>query len=226
MSLTQIHSVKLLLLLLLFCASVQANDFRLVGTNLYDFSSAGANSRFHIRGTVSKMYPQSIEVHTFYQLYERYVFPAPGASALAMSLLGPQDVLSMKAGNMDAIGRGVAVAQIINALPHEKPSAPPITPQQYYSLDATAKNDYRAITICVTNYLLHCANLKVGNIVDGFAIPTKDKGFYDCGIPFTGDANKFEIIYRVLPNRIVEATNLSFALLGSSTNVSLNATNP
>ena len=218
--------MKPLLLLLLFCASVQANDFRLIGTNLYDFSSPGANSRFRIRGMVSKIYPQSIEIHTFYRLYERYVFPAPAASALALNLLGPQDVLSMKAGNMDAIDRGVAVAQMINDLPHEKSSAPPITPQQYFSLDATAKNDYRAITLCVTNYLLHCANLNVGDIVDGFAISTKDKGFYDCGIPFTGDTNQFKVIYRVLPNRIIATTNLSFEISTFSTNTSLNATNP
>ena len=217
--------MKPLPLLLLLCASVQASDLRMIGTNLYDFSSAGINSCYRIRAKVSKIYPQSTEIITPYLFYERYVFPAPGASALASSLLGSSDLMAMKAGNQDAIQRGVAVARMINELPHKTPSSPPITLHQYSALDPAMKNNYREITIYATNYLLHCSNSKVGSIVDCFAVPTKYRGFYDCGIPFTGEPNEFKIIYRVLLNGIIAVTNLPFTPSALSTNIFHTVTN-
>ena len=208
-----------MLLISICCvACIRADDLRLVGTNLFDFSDAGANSRFHVLGTVAKIYPQSVELHSFYSYYERYVFSVPGASSLAMSLLGPKNVLAMKAGDMDATSRGVAVADMINSLPYQKPSAPLITPEQYNFLDSNTKNDYRQLAVCVTNYLLNSSNLKVGMVINGFAIPTRNNGFYDCGFPFSGDTNKFRIIYKIKQNRVVTTTNNSFVPLTLSTN--------
>ena len=218
--------MKSVLLILLLCGSVEAGDFRLVGTNLYDFSGAGPNSCYRVRGRISKVYPQSTEISTAHLYYQRYVFPAPAASALAMSILGPNDVLAMKAGDPQAIERGVTVARAINVLPHEAPPLVFITPDQYSYLDTAMKNNFRPVTVWATNYLLHYSNPHLGKGVDCLAIPTKYRGFYDCGIPFEGDTNRFKIIFRVMPNRIVARTNLSSVFFTASTNISRTVVNP
>jgi uncharacterized protein YndB with AHSA1/START domain len=103
-------NMKSWFLLLLFCISAHANDFRLVGTNLYDFTFADANSGYRVCGKVSKVYPKSVEVTIQYGIaYQRYMFGDPAG------LISPSDMSGMKAGDPDAIERGVAVANMLNS---------------------------------------------------------------------------------------------------------------
>ena len=65
--------------------------------------------------------------------------------------------------------------------------------RQYFELEAQY----------ATVFLLNPPATEVGHAIDAVAVPTKNKGFYDCGKPFAGDTNQFQVIYRVLQNRIV-----------------------
>jgi hypothetical protein len=56
----------------------------------------------------------------------------------------------------------------------------------------------------VTNITLYVLNHPGGSNVAYCAVPTATPGFWDHGIPFTGDPLNFKYIYRVLPDRIVK----------------------
>ena len=61
---------------------------------------------------------------------------------------------------------------------------------------------FEPATEYVTVYLLNPPAVNVGNSIDAVAVPTSNKGFWDCGAPFSGNQFDFKYIYRVLPDRI------------------------
>ncbi len=215
--------MKSWLLLLLFCAVAHAGDLRLVGTNLYDFTFADTRSVHHIRGKVSKIFPKSIEISVPNGIaYQRYMFGDP------TGLISPSDMLGMKAGNADAIQRGVAVANLLNSTDYYSNyfNPPPITQAQYYSLDSEMRKNYKQVVIYTKIYLLNFPHTPIeGQVVDCPAVATKDRGFYDCGMPFYGDTNQFTYTYVVMQNRIVVRTNFVAAVSTSVTNISAAVTN-
>lgn len=128
-----------LLILLLICASVRANDLRLIGTNLYDFTYADY-SVYGIHGQVTKIYPKSVEISFSVMQHD----PGDGSQFWGRSSI--------------------------------------------YLLDYPQRPFH---------------GLFLGQEIDCLAIPTKDKGFYDHGIPFTGDFKQFKSNYMVLRDKII-----------------------
>ncbi|MGD0251924.1 MAG: hypothetical protein ABSC01_04445 [Verrucomicrobiota bacterium] len=128
------------LILFLLCASVRANDLRLIGTNLYDFTYASQKSIYRINGQVTKIFPNSAEI------------------SFSILQSDPRDGHEFW---------GSAQIYLLNY------------PQRPYH------------------------RLFLGQEIDCVAIPTKDKGFYDYGIPFTGDFKQFQSNYVVLQNTII-----------------------
>jgi hypothetical protein len=57
--------------------------------------------------------------------------------------------------------------------------------------------------------------------IDCLVVPTANKGFYDCGTPFTGHTNQFRIVYVILNNRIVIRTNSMAIVPAPATNTSV-----
>jgi hypothetical protein len=214
-----IKNVKQILytaLLLQFHVLAYAGDFRLVGTNLYDFTLA-SKSIYRARGTISKIYPKSIEVTVPAGIgYQRYLFGDP------TGLISPSDMLGMKADNVYSIERGAAVANMINSTDYYSNyfNPPPITEDQYNSLDSQMKKNYKQVLLYTKIYLLNypCSVIK-GQVIDCPAVPTKYIAFYDCGIPFIGDTNQFAHIYVVMQNRIVVRTNSAVLVPTSATNI-------
>ena len=216
-------NMKSWFLSLLFCISAQANDLRLVGTNLYDLTFADAKSGYRVHGTVSKVYPQSVEVTIPYGIaYQRYMFGDP------TGLISPSDMLGMKADDLDAIQRGVAVADMLNSTDYYSNyfNPPPITTAQYFSLDPEMRKNYKQVIVYAKVYILNYQQtVAKGDVINCAVVPTKYRGFYDCGIPFSGDTNQFVYTYAVVRNRIVVRTNFNAGLSTSSTNISITATN-
>lgn len=170
------------LLFLLSSLSVAASDFRLVGTNLFDFSSMTSDPAFHVSGRVIWVYPQSIEVaiqvgnsHKHMGVSDFVEFPGPPEPPPPVG-----DVILVEKWN-DA-------AQIFDGF------------------DYCLNPDFRDI------YLLHSAtelagSYSVGSWIECTVVPTSHRDFYDCGIPFVGDTNSFSRIYFISHGHIFVRTN-------------------
>ena len=188
--------MKPLLLLLLFLATVQASDLRLVGTNLYDFTLAvphrgGSLYLFNKNGYVSKIFSQSLEI-TIVQKYERF-----------------RDVPKSVPNEFRS---NIILSQTISS--------------QVYEMLTTEEQDcYKPVKLVFyllhPPYSEHMdlAAVKIGqpvfNLGGLVAVPTDKQYIYDCGIRFNGDTSQFPIIYVVLPDRIIIGTNS----VGNKTNI-------
>lgn len=182
----------LLALLLAIQASAQNTNLslRLVGTNLYDFSKAGP--AFHIIGPVTKVYPQSIEITILaaegYSLRDHS--PIPGSMMDSSDLL-----LTLAAFRMGTNPDG---------------SRRLLSSGAYFGLSPAMRLMFEPATKYKKFYLLNARFGKVGQTLNATAVPTINPGFFDCGIPFTGDTNGFKYIYRMVNDKIFKtaiATN-------------------
>lgn len=171
--------VFLVLLMLHVCCQAQTNPpaIRLVGTNLFDFSKAG--KLFHVRGKVTKIYPQSTEISVVAGTEYRMVDSLPYSGSLATTA-DQADIL--EAINIshysDGTERHLSVAQYV-LLPNR------------FRIYFEPVPAYRKV------YLLHPPESKLGQTISVVFVPTKTPNFYDCGVPFTGDTNSFHSIYRL-----------------------------
>ena len=169
-------------ILLLLANSASAADLRLVDTNLYDFSGAG--SIYHVCGTVSKIYPQSIEIKIFgFRLVD-------GQIAIRLMNDDPESMRTALAAYAIGINEanGIRTTRLLNQTEYRALS-PEL--QQYFE------------PASITMFLLNSPATEVGQVIDAVAVPTPNKGFYDCGKTFTGDTNQFRKMYYVLQDRIV-----------------------
>lgn len=143
-------------------------------------------------------------------------------------LISPSDMSGMKTGDPDAIERGVAVANILNSSDYYSNyfNPPPITEAQYYALDPEMQKNYKQVVVYAKVYVLNYSRpVAEGEVIDCAVVPTKYRGFYDCGISFFGDTNQFAYMYVPMRNRMVVRTNFNAVVLTMATNISTSATN-
>ncbi|HEX3856856.1 MAG TPA: hypothetical protein VHY30_06135 [Verrucomicrobiae bacterium] len=192
--------MKSLLLLLLFSATAQASDLRLVGTNLYDFTLAvphfgGSVYLFNKNGYISKIFSQSLEI-TIIQKYVRFRDVPESVPIEFRSHIILSQTMSCEAYEMLTM--------------EEQDCYRPVKSVIYLLHPPYSEN-------------MDLAEMQVGQSVFDLgglvAVPTDKKYIYDCGIRFNGDTSQFSIIYVVLPDRIIIRTNS----IGNKTNV---ATSP
>ena len=195
-------------MLLLYSASVRANDLRLIGTNLYDFTLAGDKCVYRIRGQVSQVFTKAVQVGIPTGVeYERVQSP-PISSAQMDSSDMLQALVAMKMSTDD------------------KGNSRTISVGQYFSLNSAMRQHFTSVTKYATVYVLNYPkSVNVGQPFDYIAIPTKDKGYYDCGITFTGGTNQFSTIRVVFQDRIIIRTNLTASVSTQATNISAVITN-
>ncbi len=169
-------------------------DFRLVGTNLYDFSLAGPKSVYCLRGEVTRVYPQTIEllIRTGTSLQFDKSSPAVGN---AIKNGGPGEHLQMAAAM--AIGQD------------DKGNPRPISAGQYLAMAPAMRQYFSTVTNYAKVSIINPPPAKRGQVIACIAVPTLNKGFFDCGKPFDGNRNEFKFIYRVLIDRISVERNLS-----------------
>ena len=164
---------------------------RIVNTNLFDFSKAG--EKFRVRGTVTKVYPLSVEVShpgaQGYYMVEKLPYPS--------SLIGPGETLSILVA--------IKMSHYSNGQPRL------ISSGNYMALAPSMKIYFRPGIEYQQVYLLHSPYTRVGERVDTVAVPTTQAtNLFDCGIPFDGGiTNQFPFIYRLEENfvRKIKLTN-------------------
>lgn len=182
------------------CSSFSQTDFRIIGTNLYDFSHPHYGT-YHIDGTVTVTYPQSITVRiptgTGYKIDMRGEF-ATFEPAISYS---PAEDAARK--NVLKVAYQTA-ARIVTLSPAEQ-----VRQYKIYS-DPLSRYGYLVTgfltpeTIYADIQLLNYPTIKNrGDQVDCYAVPTSTPGFWDYGKPFIGDPLSFQYINRVLSDRIV-----------------------
>lgn len=172
--------------LIFFCAAsivIGQSDWRLIGTNLCDFSplvSATGDVPYRFQGKVSHIYPESIRVTRVVGVGFAYVQP----SWETIQNASPGDMLNQLSAAHFA-ERGVDIGDIMAMSPEVRQNLQPVK---------------KTADFYLLNYPFE---VHVGSSIDCFALPTATKGFWDYGQPFSGDISQFKIIYHVRPTGIV-----------------------
>ena len=161
--------------------------FRLIGTNLYDFSFAGPASRYRMRGEATRLYPQSVELSIRTGTSLQFDNSSP-AAADALKYGGPEEQLRL----MAAMRMGQ----------DDKGNTRPISGGQYMTMSPAMRQYFTVVTNYAKVYLLNPPTCELGQVVDCVAVPTANKGYFDCGKLFTGNTNDFTVIYRIKNDRI------------------------
>lgn len=203
--------MKSLLLLFFFCACANANDLRLIGTNLYDFSLVSSGKVFcvyHIAGTVARCYPKAATIQYCSGIKYRVVWTnrpyTPGwAKPMIEHFTGEswheldlQRQIELQSSEDDA--KAYQIAQKIVTFP------PDVQVRAYNAFLGSPVTDFLE-PVAITNsiqLLNYPPNYSAGKKIDCLAVPTSTPGLWDYGQPFNGDPAAFHYIYRVLPDHI------------------------
>ena len=177
----------------------------MVGTNLYDFTYAGPV--FHVRGILAHYYPQSTELQIPTGLYQ----------------IGPP--IDPRTDERIAYGLEGFDLQLFVAAYQIKSTtgqAGLLTEQEFWARDASIRKFYQPVytSVFLLNYPTPGSppatekiesKVRHSTAIDQVAVATINKGFFDCGKPYTGDPKAFSITYVLLQNRIGIRTNSSIA---------------
>ena len=173
-------------------ATAQVPDYRLIGTNIYDFTHAGSPSNpspYVIRGKIGHIYPQSVEL-----LIPDGVRYVPDRDALRDT---------MNTGDPNQMLQGLAAFKL---------SQQPLSAGAYYLLapelraSLTAVPNYRSIYVLHLKPTLIALNLSPGCGLITLALPTKDAGFWDHGVAVTNPVCRR--FFRLYPNHVATITNV------------------
>lgn len=168
--------IKWLMLLMCLASPAGAADWRLVGTNLYDFSKVG--NFYKLSGPclhIVKVYPKSVQVRVDQveeQFVPEYSRPIPGDPASMLYTLSQFRMMHNNDGS--PVKMSPAAAWMMGIDGHEIE-----VPKTYFI------------------YILNYPGGTEGSQPECFAVPTARRGVYDCGVPFTGDPDDYKYIYRV-----------------------------
>jgi hypothetical protein len=212
--------MKISIFILIFtciCTYAQVtNNYRIIGTNLFDFSNAGigTNHSIYFLGgetmRIVKTFPKSVQIEIKYLPQQIPEYMEEQSRLLRAQTLsgGPEQTLLTVAafrtafddnGNLRKLSQGELMA-----MSPEFRSA--VLGAQAFGIEQL--NEKRRNTI-TTIYLLNPPN----SGLECYAVPTEKAGFWDCGVAFTGDLSECKYIYRVLPDRIVRERNYSVSEL-------------
>ena len=171
--------MKTITLLCLLSISSVAQDLRLIGTNLFDFSRAGHGS-YYLGGDlirIVKLYPQAAQVEIKHVSMEFIPDPQP--------IPDPGDPADML--------HALAQFKMRQSIPRN------LSPGAAWALGISGHEE-QVVTTTTIYVINHPTNL--GYKIDYCAVPTTTPGFWDHGIPFIGNPLRYKYIYRVLPDRI------------------------
>jgi hypothetical protein len=161
--------------------SAAAADLRIIGTNLFDFSSAGPS--FTLGGPsmrIVKIYPQSVQIEinsSEVEFVPEIQRPTPGDPSDLLRALGQFRATPNSDGTPVHLSAGAA--WIMGIPGHEE-----------------------QVMKTTTIYLLNYPKSNGYTLEECHAVPTSIRGFWDCGIPFSGNPYEFKYVYRVLSDRI------------------------
>jgi hypothetical protein len=172
------------------------NDFRMIGTNVYDFTYAGSPahpSGYLLSGTITRIYPKSVEV----SIPSGTVF-IPDVDSIRKSMFedGPggqlQALSALRLGQ-----RPMALGEFMALSPEMRANFKEVeTYKQVYILDLSKD--------------VQDHNLTVGANIQTLAVPTTIPDFWDHGIKLTNVPTSG--FFRIFPDRITRisttATNL------------------
>jgi hypothetical protein len=158
----------LCLLCLFMAVPLFATDLRLVGTNLYDFATADAKSGYRVQGTLSKIYPQSIEVTIQCGIgYQRFKFGTDSLYAIS-------DADKIYLSHLPEAEQQEVVDEIYS----NYFNPPPISDSQYAALGSTMKQNYKPVALYSEVFLLNYSSLAtIGNTWIAPSSPRKIKAF-------------------------------------------------
>lgn len=194
--------MKIIIIIASFCICANAQisgDYKLIGTNLYDFSKA-----VPIVGEVIKIYPKSVTVKITGVTHYEVVLPDWARTAGVPDGFGAYRLITGTEKTHEAkeletfqkINNLLPIARAIAALPVNRQAA------AVSGADDSVQEFLQPITPVTYIQLLHSHQNVIG-LISFLAVPAKWPGFWDCGEPFAGDLSGFKYIYRVLPNKTV-----------------------
>lgn len=189
--------MRTIALLCLLSYSLAAQDLRLVGTNLFDFSHAD-HGIYYLGGFhIVKRFPQSIQIQET-RVFRKFV-PDMGrlSGRLSTDLSRSVDYWEPSANGkwenpyLEEIKANWEItSKIVNS--------PNLTASTAKYLGIPGKE-----VQIITNVTLYVLNHPGGPAIDYCAVPTATPGFWDHGVPFNGDLSHYKYIYHVLLDRIV-----------------------
>jgi hypothetical protein len=159
----------------------------------YDFTCAGnlnKPSPYVLHGTISRIYPESVEM----SIPDGVMYVSDPEAIRASMSGGPRSQL-----------------QALAAL---KMGQMPISESEYYLLDPATQANFKATPALKTVYILHFADnirdagISAGTRVGTLAMPTTTPGFWDHGTKVSNLPDRAHF-FRVYPDHIESVTNIS-----------------
>lgn len=189
--------MKIVFILFIATFSLVAQDLRLVGTNLFDFSKAG-HGIYYLGGfQIKKTYPKSIQVQRT-RVYQKFV---PDMSRLSKDLSSDLES-SLAFGQPNYYGKWEnPYSDLINKkwqIQSRIASSPNLTKAKADEFGIPGQD-----VQITTNITLYILNHPGGSPIDYCAVPTSIPNFWDHGVSFNGDVGQYECVYHVLPDQII-----------------------
>ena len=199
------NTLRFYLLILFLPQFIRAQDLRMIGTNLYDFSKAAP-----IIAVVSRIYPQSITIKTPGQTYYKFASPDwamqwnPGRQPKGWGIyrVMTDTEKTYEANQLAALQQImplVAQARAIANLPVDQQAG------AFHRAGPAVQEFLHPTTPTLCFQVLHPPITAVGQTISLSAVALSTPGFLDHGTPYMGDLSQFKHIYRVLPGRIIRA---------------------
>jgi hypothetical protein len=188
--------MKTITLLCLLSFSSVAQDLRLIGTNLFDFSRAGHGIYYLGAFNIVKTFPQSIQIrqtrvlHKFVPDMAKLYGEFSSDLSRSVDYWEPNYYGKWENPYLEKTKQNWEITSRIANSPNLTSST-----AEYFGILG------KEIQIA-TNITFYVLNHPGGSRVDYCAVPTSTPGYWDHGIQFTGNQLDFKYIYRVLPDRI------------------------
>lgn len=179
------HLSAKVLLCLALSQTCLAQDLRIVGTNLFDFSRAANATNpgiYRLTGKVVQRFSEAIKIEI---TKSELVFvpeisrPYPGDPSSMMQTLAQIRLTTDQRGQPRRISPAAAFM---------------------HGMDGHYESATKTSVVFLLNFK-YAEGAPDGSNIDCFAVPTKIAGYWDFGTPYSG-TNYFTTIYQVLPDRI------------------------